>query len=199
MRSRRALFVALLLGLVGFATVPRILSPLEDRGRGPAASATASTAGELYAAHFQSARHERMFLASIAFFLAFAVIRTITHLIRAGRGPFHDVVTKGGHIHHLVWGILLLLGVGYLWLIQVGTGSAAGPPWTSQLTALLFGVASALTLDEFALWLTFRDVYWEREGRLSLDAVLLFGSLLSIAMWGGPFLRDLVWLWSRMP
>jgi hypothetical protein len=59
-------------------------------------------------------------------------------------------------------------------------------------------VASALTLDEFALWLTFRDVYWEREGRLSIDAVVLFGSLLSIAMWGGAFLRDLVRLWGRL-
>jgi hypothetical protein len=198
-RSRRTLLVALLIGLIGFVVVARILSPLEDSGRGPAARAAPSTTGDLYAAHFRIARHERMFLASIAFFLTFAVVRTITHLIRAGRGPFHDVVTKGGHIHHLVWGILLLLGVGYLWLIQVGTGSAVGFPWASQLTALLFGVASALTLDEFALWLTFRDVYWEREGRLSIDAVLLFGSLLSIAMWGGPFLRDLLWLWSRTP
>jgi hypothetical protein len=197
--SRRALLVALLLGLIGFATVPRLLSTLDDRGPRPAASAAPQTAAEIYASHFRHARHERMVLASIAFFVAFAVIRTITHLIRAGRGPFHDVVTKGGHIHHLVWGILLLLGVGYLWLIQVGTGNAAEPRWVSRLTALLFGVASALTLDEFALWLTFRDVYWEREGRLSIDAVLLFGSLLSIAMWGGPFLRDLVWLWSRGP
>jgi hypothetical protein len=49
------------------------------------------------------------------------------------------------------------------------------------------------------LWLTFRDVYWAPEGRLSIDAVLLFGSLLSIALWGGPFLRDLVWLWSHVP
>jgi hypothetical protein len=81
-------------------------------------------------------------LASIAFFLAFAVIRTITHLIRAGRGPFHDVVTKGGHIHHLV-GILLLLGVGYLWLSPGGNRERCRSPWTSQLTALLFGVASA--------------------------------------------------------
>ena len=101
-------------------------------------------------------------------------------------------MTKGGHIHHLVWGILLLLGVGYLWLMQVGTGTESGLQWTSQLTALLFGVAAALTLDEFALWLTFRDVYWEREGRLSIDAVLVFGALLSIAVWGGPFLADLV-------
>lgn len=199
MLSRRALLVALLLGLIGFATVPRLLSTLDDRGPRPAASAAPRTAAELYASHFGHARHERMVLASIAFFVAFAVIRTITHLIRAGRGPFHDVVTKGGHIHHLVWGILLLLGVGYLWLIQVGTGGAGGPSWVSRLTALLFGVASALTLDEFALWLTFRDVYWEREGRLSIDAVLLFGALLSIAMWGGPFLKDLVWLWSLVP
>jgi len=140
-----------------------------------------------------------MFLASVAFVVTFVVIRTITHLIRAGRGPFHDVVTKGGHIHHLVWGILLLLGVGYLWLLQVGTGSVSGIQWASQLTALLFGVAAALTLDEFALWLTFRDVYWEREGRLSIDAVLVFGALLSIAVWGGPFLADLVWLWSDVP
>ena len=139
-----------------------------------------------------------MFLASIAFFVAFAVIRTITHLIRAGRGPFHDVVTKGGHIHHLVWGILLLLSVGYLWLIQLGTG-VDGSRWISRLTAMLFGVASALTLDEFALWFTFRDVYWEREGRLSIDAVVLFGSLLSIAIWGGPFFADLVWLVSHVP
>ena len=54
--------------------------------------------------------------------------------------------------------ILLLLGVGYLWLIQVGTGGAGGRAWASRLTALLFGVAAALTLDEFTLWLTFRDV-----------------------------------------
>jgi hypothetical protein len=60
-------------------------------------------------------------------------------------------------------------------------------------------VASALTLDEFALWFTFRDVYWEREGRLSIDAVVLFGSLLSIALWGGPFVRDVVRLWGRAP
>jgi len=194
--SRRALLVALFLGLVAFVTVPRILSPREHRAH--PAIAAARTAGELYASHFQSVRHERMFLASLAFFVAFVVVRVITHLIHAGRGPFHDVVTKGGHIHHLVWGILLLLGIGYLWLIQVGTGDASGQAWASRVTALLFGVASALTLDEFALWLTFRDVYWEREGRLSIDAVVLFGSLLSIAMWGGAFLRDLVWLWGRI-
>ena len=198
MWSRRALLVALLLGVIGFAAVPRLLSRLDHHPPRPTTSVEVRTAGDLYAHHFKNARHERMFLASIAFFVTFVVIRTITHLIRAGRGPFHDVVTKEGHVHHLVWGILLLLGVGYLWLLQIGTGEPTARPWASPLTALLFGAASALTLDEFALWLTFRDVYWEREGRLSIDAVVLFGSLLSIAMWGGTFLRDLVRLWGHL-
>jgi hypothetical protein len=195
--TRHALLVALLLGVVGVAAVPRLLARLDGQRSASADGPQGRTVADLYSHHFRNARHERMFLASIAFFVAFAMVRAITHLIRAGRGPFHDVVTKGGHIHHLVWGILLLLGVGYLWLIQVGTGDAVGRGWASALTALLFGVAAALTLDEFALWFTFRDVYWDREGRLSIDAVLLFGSLLSIAMWGGPFFRDLVWLWTR--
>ena len=196
MATRRVILVALLLGAIGFVAVPRVFLRVEDREERAPTGAPPRTVAALYAHHFRDARHERMFLASVAFFVAFAVVRAITHLIRAGRGPFHDVVTKGGHIHHLVWGILLLLGVGYLWLIQVGVGDARERSWSSPLTALLFGVASALTLDEFALWVTFRDVYWEREGRMSIDAIALFGSLLSIAMWGGPFLRDLVRLWG---
>jgi hypothetical protein len=47
-------------------------------------------------------------------------------------------------------------------------------------------------LDEFALWLNLEDVYWAREGRASIDAVILFGALLSIGVWGGGFLRALL-------
>jgi hypothetical protein len=74
---------------------------------------------------------------------------------------------RGRHVHHLVWGILLLLLVGYTWLLELGTGAAASSQWSGRLTSMLFGVAAALTLDEFALWLNLRDVYWEREGRES--------------------------------
>lgn len=160
----------------------------------PSAENTAPDAGDeprrvgaLYRHHFRDPRRERLFLASVAFFVAFGVIRIVVHAIRAGRGPFHNVEVGATHIHHLVFGILILLLVGYLWLVQVGVGRGLG----SRLTALAYGVGSALTLDEFALWLNLEDVYWQRQGRESIDAVVLFGGFLSIGLWGGPFFRAL--------
>lgn len=143
----------------------------------------------LYRRHFRETPRERLFLASLSFFVTFGVIRLITHSIRAGIGPFHNVSAGATHIHHLVWGILILLVVGYGWLIQLGTGEARSSALVSRLTALLYGAGAALTLDEFALWLHLRDVYWEREGRASVDVALLFGALISAGFWGGPFLR----------
>jgi hypothetical protein len=142
---------------------------------------------ELYRFHFKSERRERLFLASLGFLITFGIVRGITAMIRAGVGPIHNVSAGGLHIHHLVWGILLLLLVGYVWLSEIGVGSS----WVASLTAIAFGVGAALTLDEFALWLNLQDVYWERQGRESIDAVLLFGSLLSVGIWGGPFLSGL--------
>jgi|SRR5271166_6160530 len=199
MHGRRAILAGLLLAVVAFTVGTRLLVPAAGRASTASEQAKPRSTSDLYQEHFRDVRHERMFLASIAFFVTFGATRAITHAIRAGRGPFHDVVTSGGHIHHLVWGILLLLAIGYLWLLQVGVGEPGGASWTSGATACLFGAGAALTLDEFALWLTFRDVYWQHEGRLSVDAVLLFGSLLSIGLWGGRFLRDLVLMWIRVP
>jgi hypothetical protein len=199
MHGRRAIFAGLLLAVVAFTVGTRLLVPATERAATASEQARPRSTSDLYQEHFRDARHERMFLASLAFFVTFGATRAITHAIRAGRGPFHDVVTSGGHIHHLVWGILLLLAIGYLWLVQVGVGEPGGASWTSAATACLFGAGAALTLDEFALWLTFRDVYWQHEGRLSVDAVLLFGSLLSIGLWGGRFLRDLVLMWIQVP
>ncbi len=140
----------------------------------------------IYQFHFRDERRERLFLASLGFLVTFAIVRAITHLIKDGVGPFHNISSGGLHIHHLVWGILLLLGVGYLWLIEAGTGSN----WVASLTAVLYGVGAALTLDEFALWLNLQDVYWAQAGRESIDAVVLFGALLSVGLWGGPFLAE---------
>ena len=61
----------------------------------------------------------------------------------------------------------------------------------SRVTAASFGAAAALTPDEFARSPDLQDVYWARQGRQSVDAVAVFGGLLSIGPWGGPFLREL--------
>jgi CRP-like cAMP-binding protein len=144
----------------------------------------------LYRLSFQDPRRERMFLSSLSFFVTFAAVRGIVRAIRSGRGPFRDVSTGGVHIHHLVWGILMLLIVSYGWLLQVGTGLDPDRQWMRS-SALLYGVGSALTLDEFALWLHLEDVYNTPEGRKSVDAVILFGSILSAGVWGQPFFRAL--------
>src|SRR5215218_6689172 len=98
-----------------------------------------------------------------------------------------NVATKGGtHIHHLVWGILLLLTMGYL-------GIAFDPhsPWL-ELIAIAFGIGMGLTLDEFALWLNLEDVYWSAKGRESIDAVIVAGSLLTVALLGLQFWVDVL-------
>ena len=153
--------------------------------------ATASRLAILYRSHFRIPRRERLFLAWLAFLVTFATVRVVTHAIRDDRGPFRDLVVGSTHVHHLVWGILLLLLVGYFWLVQAGTGIAPGGPAGSRATALLYGVGAALTLDEFALWLNLEDVYWSREGRESIDAVVLFGALLAVGLWGAGFFRAL--------
>jgi hypothetical protein len=144
----------------------------------------------LYRCHFRDPRRELMFLSSLSFFIAFLAVRGIVTMIRNNVGPFHNVSAGGTHIHHLVWGILLLLVVGYLWLIQASIPIYENRRW-HRLTAILFGIGAALTLDEFALWLKLADVYFSPEGQRSIQAVIVFGALLSIGVWGGPFLRGL--------
>jgi hypothetical protein len=134
---------------------------------------------------------ERLFLASTGFFTAALVVRAITFAIHNDIGPFHDVSMHGRHIHHLVWCILLLLVVGYGWLLQVGTGTARSNVWIGRTICMVYGVGAALTLDEFALWLNLRDVYWEREGRESFEALALFAGALCIGIFGHPFFRGI--------
>jgi hypothetical protein len=153
-------------------------------------SATASSAlRDIYSKHLAESRRERYFLASVGFFVTIAVVRTLTYMIHAGVGPFHDIEMRGRHIHHLVWGIALLLLVGYGWLSEIGTGAEGSNTWAGRAMSMAYGVGAALTLDEFALWLNLRDVYWEREGRESVEAIFMFGALLAASIYGAPFLR----------
>jgi hypothetical protein len=146
----------------------------------------------MYRRHLAESRRERLFLASVGFFTAAAVVRGLTIAIHNNIGPFHDVEMHGRHIHHMVWGILLLLLVGYAWLVEVGTGAPNSYRWMGQLTSMLYGVAAASTLDEFALWLNLKDVYWQRQGRESYEALAFFGGLLAIGIFGRSFFRGIV-------
>lgn len=146
----------------------------------------------IYEKHLGETRRERLFLASLGFFVSALVVRGITVAIHYDIGPFHDVSMGGRHIHHMVWGILLLLFVGYLWLVQVGTGLPDSSAWVGRLCSMVYGVAAALTLDEFALWLNLKDVYWQRQGRESYEALALFGGVLAIGIFGAPLFRAMV-------
>jgi hypothetical protein len=152
---------------------------------------TPERAAQIYRQEFSNTRRERLFLSSVSFFTTFAATRAITHAIRDSVGPFRNLTVGGRHFHHLVLGIAGLLGTGYLWLIEVDTaGKVKGTDDAlAKCTSVLYGGASALTLDEFALWLDLEDVYWTKQGRASVDAVVLFGGVLSIGLWGGPFFR----------
>jgi len=147
---------------------------------------------DVYNARLPESRRERLFLASVGFFTAVLTVRGITLAIHYHLGPFHDVSMGGRHIHHLVWGILLLLVSGYGWLLEVGTGGQSSLRWVGRLMSMTYGVAAALTLDEFALWLNLRDVYWQREGRESFEALALFGGLLAVGLFGKPFFHGIV-------
>jgi hypothetical protein len=136
--------------------------------------------------------HRRLFLASVSFFITFLAVRLLVASITHHVGPFGYVEMGGRHIHHLVWGILLLLISGYATLAEVGTGSSTISIFMSRLLALCYGIGAALTLDEFSLWLNLdATAYWSTEGRESIDAVVLFGALLAIGTWGAPLFQRL--------
>lgn len=120
------------------------------------------------------------FVLLAAFLVSFLFIRTSARLTRSVSWWPGGVVTDGGlHLHHLVWGICLLLISGFL-----GFALDPGSPW-DEIFAGAFGVGAGLTLDEFALWVRLKDVYWTEEGRSSLDAVVvaaLFGGLIVLGM-----------------
>ncbi len=140
----------------------------------------------------------RMFLASVSFLITFIGVRLIVSLVIHGHGPFEWVMVRGRHIHHLVWGILILLLVGYGWLLDLGRSHSPLSIFLSRLMSISYGVGAALTLDEFALWLNLEpDAYWSSAGRLNIDAVILFGGILAVGAWGAPFFRGLQKVWAK--
>jgi hypothetical protein len=139
--------------------------------------------------HFEISRHfldepaqRAGFVLLGAFLVSFLFIRTSARLIRSPRVSWWpgSVTTSGGlHLHHLVWGIVLVLFSGFLNFALAPTGA-----WLDVLAAA-FGIGAGLTLDEFALWVHLEDVYWTEQGRASLDAVVvatLIGGLVVLGL-----------------
>jgi hypothetical protein len=122
--------------------------------------------------------------AAVGFGVTFGAVRALTYAIHVGVGPIHDVSAGGTHIHHMVWGIFLLLAVGYVRFLRDCAGAGSTPVWLARLMAAAYAAGAALTLDEFALWLNMRDVYWQLQGWESITAVLIFACLLSVGIWG---------------
>jgi hypothetical protein len=136
--------------------------------------------------HFLDDRGQRSgFILLGAFLGAFLFIRTSARLIRSPKITWWpgSVKTKSGlHLHHLVWGICLMMSSGFL-----NFALKPGSPWAEVLAAA-FGIGAGLTLDEFALWVRLEDVYWSQEGRISLDAVVVATLLGGMVMLGlAPF------------
>ena len=99
----------------------------------------------------------------LGFSTTFAAVRAITYSIRAGRGPFRNVSLGGEHLHHYMWGIAALAGVGAV--------AVRGDDRTRRhpVVAATYGSGLALIVDEFALLLDLKDVYWAQQGRISVD------------------------------
>jgi hypothetical protein len=133
--------------------------------------------------HFLDDRGQRSgFILLGAFLGAFLFIRTSARMIRSPKFAWWpgSVKTKSGlHLHHLVWGICLMMSSGFLNFVL-----KPGSPW-SEVLAAAFGIGAGLTLDEFALWVRLEDVYWSQEGRISLDAVVvatLLGGMIVLGL-----------------
>jgi len=107
----------------------------------------------------------------LSFTGTFGGVRSLTHAIRAGRGPFRNLSVGGEHLHHYMWGIALLTGVGAV--AVRGDEKLRRHP----VTALAYGAGLALIMDEFALLLDLKDVYWAQQGRVSVDMAVAGSSL----------------------
>jgi hypothetical protein len=122
-----------------------------------------------------------LFLVLVGFLCSFGFIRLSTRLMRSPRVPWWpgSVVSDSGvHLHHLVFGIMLMGISGTLgfWFFDSGI-------WM-ELSALLFGIGIGLTIDEFALFIYLDDVYWSAEGRSSIDATVLAVAAMMLLLLG---------------
>ena len=122
----------------------------------------------------------------LAFTGTFGGVRGITHAIKDGKGPFRNMSPGGEHLHHYMWGIGMLTGVGAV--AVRGTESLRRHP----VTAVVYGVGLALIADEFALLLDLKDVYWAKQGRISVDLAIGGSSAVGSYFAALPLVRKVI-------
>jgi hypothetical protein len=148
----------------------------------------------IYASIFSDFWHDQIaaegrqaiFLLLLAFLGSFLFIRTSARLGRSTTWWPGSVVTDDGlHLHHLVWGIFTMMISGVIaFSLKEDNG------WF-LVCAALFGIGMGLTIDEFALWVYLKDVYWADEGRASVDAALYATAIIALILIGiDPFEGD---------
>jgi hypothetical protein len=109
--------------------------------------------------------------ALVGFIVTFVLARAVVLLIMSQRIPNLYFFLRGTHVHHLNYGIFLLAAVGAYLLLWMPTGQAA------RIAAFAYGVAMALTFDEFGMWLHLGGSYWQRA---SVDAVIVVAAVLAL-------------------
>jgi len=142
---------------------------------------TASLISDFWVDDVVGENRDGIFMVLVGFIVSFAFIRMSTRIMRSPRiswWPGSVVSDSGVHIHHLVFGICLMIAAG-----AVGFASAGENPWF-DIAAGLFGVGVGLTIDEFALWVYLEDVYWAEEGRKSVDATVIAAAGMLLLLFG---------------
>jgi hypothetical protein len=124
-------------------------------------------------------------LSWLGFTSTFGAVRGITYAIKEGKGPFGNLSVGGEHLHHYMWGIGLVSGVGGI--AVHGDDKRRRHP----AVAIAYGAGLALIVDEFALLLDLRDVYWARQGRISVDLGVVGSALVGTYFAAQPLLRAL--------
>jgi len=107
----------------------------------------------------------------VAFLITFMLARVLVFLIMSRTIPDFFLYIKGNHIHHFNYGIFLLSAVGAYLLFWVPVGKRR------RITAGIYGIAMALTFDEFGMWIHLGSGYWQRA---SWDAVVVISGVLTL-------------------
>ena len=130
--------------------------------------------------HTRETAHKLARMSLFGFLMSFMLARVFVFLIMSKAMPNLYFFMGGTHVHHLNYGIFMLSAVAGYSVFRRPTGRAA------EITALLYGVAMALTFDEFGMWLHLGGSYWQRA---SVDAVIVISAFFALVAFAAKLKR----------